>query len=122
MTERQSRDAIATVIQRQIDALGERMEAGFKRLEDRINDFEGRVRSVEHSEAACQPMLSGRIDAAWRQIEANTATIKSLVETQTRQQALIGELQHSNKIMSWVAGIAGGSLIMWFITQLLGLI
>lgn len=122
MTERQTRDTFAGVVQSQINALGERMEAGFKRLEDKINSFEERVRSVEHSEASCQPLLQARLDAAWRQIESNGAKIETMAGVQAQQQQMIGELRHSNKIMTWLGGLVGSGLILWLISQLLQLI
>ena len=101
--------------QAQLDKLGEKMEAGFRRVEEKVDGYEERVRAVEQKEAGCQPLLSSRIESAWRQIDTNTNDIRAMKET-------IAELRQANRLLSWIGGLLGSTLIAWLIGQLLGLI
>ncbi len=107
--------AYGKALQTQIDELGERMDEGFKELKDMFRGFEERVRTVEQREAGCQPLIQSRLDAAWRQIDTNTSSIKMLTET-------IVALKHTNNILTWLGGIMGSAIIIWILGQILGLI
>lgn len=95
----------------QITALGERMDQGFTRLEAVMTGVEGRVRGLEQREAGCQPIVSSRMDAAWKKIDEHTAELKDLHDA-------VKALQHANRIITWIAGIAGSSLVLWFMSQI----
>lgn len=102
-------------LQAQIVALGERMDQGFSRLENILSTFENRVRGLENREAGCQPLITSRLDAAWREIDSHTAEIKKLNE-------VITELRQANRIITWLGGTVGGAIILWIVGQTLGLI
>ena len=100
-------------LENQIGALGERMEKGFERLEKLLSGVEERVRSVETKEAGCQPLLSGRIDAAWRTIEGHTNEIKDIKKT-------LDALVHTNNILKWLLGISTTGLTALLIKLVIG--
>jgi predicted phage-related endonuclease len=104
-----------SALQAQITALGERMEQGFTKLEQIMTGVEGRVRGLEQREAGCQPIVTARMDAAWKKIDEHEVDIKTLKET-------ISELKHANRILTWIGGLLGSTLIIWFITQVIRLI
>lgn len=104
-----------TALQAQITALGDRMEQGFNKLESIMTGVEGRVRGLETREAGCQPIITSRIDAAWREIEAHKMEIKKLSDA-------ILELKQTNRILTWLGGLLGSAIVLWIVGQLLGLI
>jgi heterodisulfide reductase subunit A-like polyferredoxin len=104
-----------TALQAQITALGERMEQGFTELKQIMTGVEGRVRSLETREAGCQPVITAKVDAVAKKVEEHEADLKVLKET-------VAELKHANRIMTWIGGILGSTLIIWFITQVIRLI
>lgn len=108
-------DVTGKSLQDQIDALGERMESNFSELKVLLRNFEERVRLVETREAGCYPVIQQRMDAAWRTIDQHSADIKALNET-------IISLKQSNRILTWLGGLLGSTLILWLAGQLLGLI
>ena len=93
-------------LQAQITALGERMEQGFNKLEGIMTGVEGRVRGLETKEAACQPIVTQRMDAAWEVIRQHSTDIKALNEA-------IISLKQTNKILTWVATILSSTVIIW---------
>jgi hypothetical protein len=104
-----------TALQQQITALGERMEQGFTKLESIMTGVEGRVRGLEQREAGCQPIITQRLDAAWKTIDEHTGEIKRLSDA-------ILELRQTNKILTWLGGLIGGATLLWLVSNLLGLI
>lgn len=112
----------AGALQAQITALGERMDRGFSELKEILQGMDDRVRRLENNEAGCQPLVNSRLNEAWRQLDQHTNDIKALNDAFAKLKDTIAELQHANKILTWIGGILGSAVIVWLITQLLGLI
>lgn len=109
-------DAISNMaLQRQIDALGVRIDKGFDEIKAILSSNGERLRTLETTEAGCQPLITSRMDAAWREIDSHGNDIRELMDT-------VQALKQTNKLLSWIGGIAGSAFIVWLITQLLGLI
>jgi chromosome segregation ATPase len=106
---------VENALQVQINALGERMDAGFREIKEMLQPLERRVRDIEQREDRSQPLTQSRLDAAWRKIDEHSADLKALNET-------IVQLKQTNKILSWLGGLLGSAIILWVIGQLLGLI
>jgi predicted RNase H-like nuclease (RuvC/YqgF family) len=102
-------------LQAQITQLGEQMNRGFERLEQKISGFEDRVRAVEQREAGCQPLFASQIQEVQKKVNEHSARFQEV-------DRIITELRQANKILSWVGGLLASLVIVWFINQLLGLI
>lgn len=63
------------VSQAQFDGLGEQMKQGFDELKQMLRSYEERTRSIETREAGCQPIVTARIDAAWRELEEHNTRL-----------------------------------------------
>jgi len=98
------------------------MDHGFDELKELLRNSEERMRALETKEAGCQPLVNGRIDAAWREIDAHRVSIKDISGKVESQERAIEVLQQSNNLMKWIAGIAGSALIGWLILQILNLV
>lgn len=107
--------ATSDSLQAQILALGERMEQGFKRIEEKIDDYEARVRAVENIEAGFQPLVQARLASVERHVGDHE---KSMQLTQTA----ITELKQVVKLLAWIGSIVGSAVILWIIGQVLGLV
>lgn len=73
-------------MQTQINTLGERIEKRFDAQEAHLSKIEERIRFLETKEAGCQPIITSRMDAAWRRLdghEKEIAELTKLVNTQT---------------------------------------
>lgn len=103
-------------IHHQITSLGERMEKGFDELKRMFGGVEERVRMVETREANCNPLVMKRLTDAENDIKTNGEEIKAL-------KLIVGKLQHTNEILSWLLGITtvtGTALIISLISKLVG--
>lgn len=112
----------AAALQAQITAWGERMDRGFGELKEILQGIDDRVRRLENNEAGCQPLVNNRLSEAFRQLDKHTADIKTLTDTIGQMKETMAELQHANKILTWIGGLLGSALILWLVSQLLGLI
>lgn len=106
-------------LQAQLTGLGVRMDQGFMRLENIMSGVEGRVREVEQREAGCQPLMTSRLDAAWRRLDNHADEIKALTETIQAIQLVITELKRTQALLTWFAGVSGAAVILWFVGRLL---
>jgi hypothetical protein len=104
-----------SALQAQITALGDRMEQGFNKLEQIMTGVEGRVRGLEQREAGCQPIVTARMDAAWKKIDEHEVEINQMSDA-------IVELKQTNRLLTWLGGIVGSALLIWIVSQLMGLI
>ncbi len=108
-------------LQRQITALGARMEAGFSDIKDLVRGTEARVRELETREAACNPMMNSRVEAAWRQIDEHKTQMKDLRTDVDTQAQSITQLKEQNKLLLWLVTIEGAAVITWAVTQVLNM-
>ena len=80
----------------------ERIELGFAKLEAAIKVLDDRQRAAENREAGNTPIMSSRLDAAWRKIDDHETSIRDL-----RQE--VSKLMHSViqllSILRWMLGI-----------------
>jgi len=102
-----------SALQAQINALGERMEKEFGDVKNMIRGFDERVRSLETREAGCQPILTERIDAAWRKIGEHDKVLEEV------QRAVV-ELAHTNAILKWLLGVVTSVLAALLIATATG--
>lgn len=109
-------------MQAQIDRLAARMERGIEELKEMLQGFDNRVRSVEHREAACQPVVQARLDAAWRKIDENSTQIDLLNKTIQELRLTITELKRTQSLLSWLGGIVGSAVVIWVVSQVLAVI
>lgn len=91
------------------------MDRGFNEMKELLTGVEGRVRGLEQREAGCQPIVTARMDAAWKKIDEHEADIKAMKDT-------LSGLKTANKIMTWIGGLLASSLIVWFVSQVTGLL
>lgn len=92
-------------LQAQLDALKETMSTGLIDIKalvgssmNAIQVIDQRVQQLEKSEAGCHPILSSRIDAAWKRIDEHTIVLKQ-IEDATKEMA------HTNAILKWILGL-----------------
>jgi hypothetical protein len=101
--------------QAQIDQLTESMRAGFGEIKTMLQALDERVRCIERNEAGNFPIMTNRLDAAWREID--TLKIKA-DDRLLRLTDLEHQLRTLQKIVWWVGSFAGTSA-MGLIWQLI---
>jgi predicted RNase H-like nuclease (RuvC/YqgF family) len=102
-------------LQRQISALSSRLDqvaADVSEIKAMLKDIESRVRKLENYEAGSHPLLESKIDAAWRKIDEHDKKIDNLTQ-------IVSRLDHSNRLMAWLGGILGSTVLIWLVTQIL---
>lgn len=107
-----------TSLQRQIAELTARVNRIAEDVTDikqMLKDIEERVRSLENHEAGSHPLMESRIDAAWRKLEDHDRRIDNLTQ-------IVARLDHSNKLMAWLGGILGSTVLIWLVTQILQMV
>lgn len=103
-------------LQKQISDFGARLNQvadGVAEIKRMLQDIEKRVRNLEQSDAGSHPLMQSRIDSAWRKIDEHENDIKTL-------KAAIARLETSNRLLAWLGGILGSTVIIWLVTQILG--
>lgn len=81
-------------------------------IKQMLRAVEERVRALENHEAGAHPLMENRIDAAWRKLEEHDKKIDNLTQ-------IVSRLDHSNRLMAWLGGILGSTVLIWLITQIL---
>lgn len=102
-------------LQRQISAMSSRLDqvvSDLCEIKAMLKDIEARVRKLENNEAGAHPLMESRIDAAWRKIDEHDKRLESLAQMVTR-------LEQSNRVMTWLGGILGSTVLIWLVTQIL---
>jgi uncharacterized coiled-coil protein SlyX len=102
-------------LQKQIDKLCERIDKGYDRIEALISKVDERVRGLERVEAGDHPLINRTLVDHSKTIERHDDLLKAIMLD-------ISALKHTNKILSWLGGIMGSTVIVWVVGQLLGLI
>ena len=105
-------------LQRQISELTARFDQvarDISEIKQMLRAIEERVRALENHEAGAHPLMENRIDAAWRKLEENDKKIDHLTQ-------IVSRLDHSNRLMAWLGGILGSTVLIWLVTQILGVV
>ena len=102
-------------LQRDLASRLERVAQDISEIKAMFAQLEKRIRELETQEAGAHPVLEARIDGAAREIKAHEEKLERLT-------SIVLRLEHSNRIMTWLASILGSTVLVWVITQLLGLI
>jgi putative hemolysin len=105
----------ANYSQGQIDQLTESMRAGFGEIKNMLVALDERVRAIEKNEAGCYPVMSSKIDAAWREIDV----LKTKADDRLQRLA---DVEHNVRVMQkaliWLSS-AVGALVLGLMWQLL---
>jgi|YNPMSStandDraft_1061717.scaffolds.fasta_scaffold04054_7 predicted RNase H-like nuclease (RuvC/YqgF family) len=102
-------------LQRQITEFSTRLDQVARdvtEIKQMLRAVEERVRALENHEAGSHPLMESRIDAAWRKIEEHDRRMKSMED-------MVVRLDHSNRLMAWLGGILGSTVLVWLATQIL---
>ena len=102
-------------LQRQISELTARVNQiaqDVAEIKTMLREVEARVRALENHEAGAHPLMESRIDAAWRKIEEHDRRMKAIED-------VVARLDHSNRLLTWLGGILGSTVIIWLVTQIL---
>lgn len=105
-------------LQRQISDLTARLDQVARDVAEikvTLKAIEDRVRALENHEAGAHPLMESRIDAAWRKLEEHDKRIDALNQVVMR-------LDHSNKLIVWLGSILASTVLVWLISQILGVI
>jgi hypothetical protein len=90
--------------QGQIDQLADTVRQGFGEIKTMLQALDERVRAIEKNEAGCYPVMTSKIDAAWREID-------SLKAKADDRLARLADLEHTvrvmQKIMIWLSTTVG---------------
>jgi len=84
-------------LQEQINTLGTRMDKGLDEIKTIVSGFDVRVRNVELKEANCNPILTAKVDAAWRKLDEHDAELKEVNKVFEKFNKSISDLVHNNK-------------------------
>jgi hypothetical protein len=80
----------------------DRIEIGFAKLEAAIKVLDDRQRAAENREAGNTPIMSSRLDAAWRKIDDQAVHLTELQRDLAQLTASVAALQN---ILRWMLGI-----------------
>ncbi len=102
-------------LQRQISDLTARLDQvarDVSEIKQMLRAVEERVRSLENHEAGAHPLMESRIDTVCRKLEEHDKRLEMLNQ-------IVSRLDHANKLMAWLGGILGSTVLIWLVTQIL---
>ncbi|MEM4406540.1 MAG: hypothetical protein QXS68_05790 [Candidatus Methanomethylicaceae archaeon] len=88
-------------------------------IKEMLKEVESRVRRLENYEAGAHPLLENKLEAAWRKIDENSRKIEDHERRFEKITSLITKMDQTNKILTWLGGILGSTVLVWLITQIL---
>lgn len=111
------------------------MDAQLSEIKSILSDINGKQREMELREAGCSPLMTGRLDAAWRRLDDHDARIK-IIEVEMPMKAVrevvdaelrminetLTEIKQTNKILTWLGGLMTTTIIVYLLNQLLHLL
>jgi len=107
-----------TAIQSQLVELSvrlARMEKDIQEIKNNLSESGDKVISLEKSEAGRYPLIERRLDNLEKRTDKHEDEIEQLVK-------ITQSLANTNKVLTWVAGLAGAGVLSWLIAQILSLI
>ena len=107
-----------TAIQSQLVELSvrlARMEKDIQEIKSNLSESGDKVISLEKSEAGRYPLIERRLDNLEKRTDKHEDEIDQLVK-------ITQSLANTNKVLTWVAGLAGAGVLSWLIAQILSLI
>ena len=107
-----------TAIQSQLVELSvrlARMEKDIQEIKNNLSESGDKVISLEKSEAGRYPLIDRRLDNLEKRTDKHGDEIDQLVK-------ITQSLANTNKVLTWVAGLAGAGVLSWLIAQILSLI
>lgn len=107
-------------LQEQINTLGTRMDKSFDEIKQIVSGFDKRVRDVELKEANHNPILTARVDAAWRKLDEHESFMKELDKAIDELKKTVSELTSTNKILKWILGVLTTLMTAYLIKLLVG--
>jgi len=107
-------------LQEQINTLGTRMDKSFDEIKQIVSGFDKRVRDVELKEANHNPILTARVDAAWRKLDEHESFMKELDKAIDELKKTVSELTSTNKILKWILGVLTALMTAYLIKLLVG--
>lgn len=115
MTASDSERVSNSSLQKQISDFTAQLRQDFMEIKTTLASIEERVRKLENNEAGCHPLMESRLDAAWRKLDEHDKRMLILSEA-------VSQLQHTNKLLTWIGGLLGSTVLIWLLTQILGVI
>ena len=107
-----------TAIQSQLVELSvrfARMERDLQEIKDTLSASDKKIGDMEKSEAGRNPLIERRLDNLEKRTDKHGAEIDELIK-------ITQSLANTNKVLTWVAGLAGAGVLSWLIAQILSLI
>ena len=92
-----------------------RMEKDIQEIKNNLSESGDKVISLEKSEAGRYPLIDRRLDNLEKRTDKHEDEIDQLVK-------ITQSLANTNKVLTWVAGLAGAGVLSWLIAQILSLI
>jgi hypothetical protein len=80
-----------------------------------LHSMDDRIRGLENREAGCQPLITSRLDAAWRKLDDHDVQISMLMSDSQERKLTIQDLRNEfrgvKSILNWLLGITTSLLI-----------
>jgi len=107
-----------TAIQSQLVELSvrlTRMEKDIQEIKKTLFESDKKIGDMEKNEAGRNPLIERRLDNLEKRTDKHGAEIDELIK-------ITQSLANTNKVLTWVAGLAGAGVLSWLIAQILSLI
>ncbi len=101
----------------QIEQVYDRMDKGFSDLKEMLTRYDERLRLMENREAAFNPVLKSRVDAAWNRLDAHSEEIKTMSESVSLMSRSMGMLE---SVAKWLLGISTAIIISMSLAVITG--
>ena len=92
-----------------------RMERDLQEIKDTLSASDKKIGDMEKNEAGRNPLIERRLEALEKRTDKHGNEIDELIK-------ITQSLANTNKVLTWVSGLAGGGVIAWLVAQILSLI
>ena len=107
-----------TAIQSQLVELSvrlTRMEKDIQEIKKTLFESDKKIGDMEKNEAGRNPLIERRLDNLEKRTDKHGNEIDELIK-------ITQSLANTNKVLTWVSGLAGGGIVAWLVAQILSLI
>lgn len=90
----------------------EKMAADIEEIKETLRAFDDRLRALERKEDAIHPVLEKQLLQVCKYIDDHEIKFNELSKAVLR-------LEQSHRLLAWISGIVGSTVVIWIIQQLL---
>jgi hypothetical protein len=87
------------------------MESTLGEIKDSLADIQKRMQGLELREAGCSPLMTSKIEAAFRKLDDHEIRLKAI-------ELSLPDLKNTARLTAWVASLAASAIILYILNSI----